>query len=157
MAFRLSAKSFFLTYPKCDATPQAIYDMLDTKGRIKECIISKELHADGTDHRHVYVRYSKTINVKSQNYFNIGEFHGNYQTCKNPEATKNYVKKDKDFQIFAEDNVQTSLLDQCKTLNEEEFMEYCVREKIPIGYYNECKRMCHDVFTIPVNYQTEGN
>lgn len=147
MSFRLNAKSFFLTYPKCNLEFNEIYDVLSTKGRISYALISKELHADGTPHRHVYVQYSKTLNLKSPNCFDIKEHHGNYQTAKNSEATKNYVKKDKDFQEYKDDNGE-HLLDKCKSMTETEFFEHCAKEKIPIGYYNEAKRLCADYFTI---------
>jgi len=148
MAFRLAAKAFFLTYPRCDATHQSIIDVLETNGRAVHYIISSELHADGTPHRHVYVRYNKTINVKSPNFFDVLQHHGNYQTVKNAEATKTYVKKDKQFTEWQQEVDNESLLDKCKSMNETEFFEHCASNKLPIGYYNEAKRLCSDYFTI---------
>lgn len=156
MSFRITGKQFTLTYPKCDADFEEIYDLLSSKGRIQHAIISKELHADGSNHRHVYVYYAKKLNFKSHSCFDIGQYHGNYETTKNPAAWIQYIKKDNNFKEYKEEMDNESLLDKCKSMTETEFFNHCVKEKIQIGYYNEAKRLCSDYFTI-IDNDAKGN
>lgn len=102
--FRIDGKRFFLTYPKCTLDKQAALDAL--KGLLESkylgAIVAKELHDDGEPHLHVYLECSSRISVKNARYFDIEGFHGNYQTVRSVDASKQYVTKDGDVLI---DNV----------------------------------------------------
>jgi len=92
-AFRLQGKNFFLTYPKCDASKEELLAVLQSKGITSYCVISREDHKDGTPHLHALVMYIDKIQVTKTNYFDIGEFHGNYQTARDSDDVRAYVIK----------------------------------------------------------------
>ena len=53
---RIRAKGWFLTYPKCDVTPQAALEYLKEKFTIEEYVIAQEEHKDGTLHLHAFIK-----------------------------------------------------------------------------------------------------
>lgn len=93
-AFRLNSQGFFLTYPQCPLTKEQVRAHLETLGEITNGVIAEEKHEDGSPHVHAYVRYSKKKDVRKPDYFDIGEYHGNYQTAKSSIAVARYCKKD---------------------------------------------------------------
>ncbi|OLY79419.1 Replication-associated protein [Smittium mucronatum] len=96
--FRLSAKSFFLTYPNCSLTKQEVYDELMKKPfEMTKYIIAVESHEAGHPHVHVYLKSKNKLNVKSARYFDIGGYHGEYGTCESASAVSGYVIKGGDF------------------------------------------------------------
>ena len=147
MSFRLTGKQFFLTYPRCTLALSEARNLLAGILEWTHLIIAKELHEDGTPHLHVYVKCTRKLNIKSPKHFDLKEYHGNYQTVNNTAATINYVKKDNE---FLEENKQITetVLDACKSMEPEEFFEYCVKNKIPKGYYDEAKKLCSRTFDI---------
>lgn len=71
-------------------------------GCVKEAIVAQEEHKDGAKHLHVFVRYDKKVEWKSDKW-DIGNNHGNYQKAKSWDAVKKYVKKDGNFIAFGFD------------------------------------------------------
>lgn len=94
---RLAGKAFFLTYPQCSESKEALLAHLKTLGSVLQAVVSRENHQDGGHHLHAYVKYDKKIDTTNMAFFDFKEHHGNYQTCKNPLACKKYVEKDGDF------------------------------------------------------------
>ena len=95
--FRLTGKGFFLTWPKCTATKEEAMLVLQSKGPYEKAIVCHELHEDGTDHLHGFIKYEKKKNFKDPKCFDIGECHGNYQTAKSFVAVARYVMKGNDY------------------------------------------------------------
>jgi len=93
--FEINSKSFFLTYPRCEMTPEALRDFLEKLKPMKQYIVVQELHKDGTPHLHAIVEYEDRFKVKRQDYFDlpVEPFHGNYGTVKNYPAAIRYLKK----------------------------------------------------------------
>lgn len=58
--------------------------------------MARELHEDGTPHVHVFAKYSKKVEWKSDKW-DIGTYHGNYQVAKSWKAVERYCKKDGDY------------------------------------------------------------
>lgn len=97
--FRLTAKSLFLTYPKCSLAKEEALAILEEKvsGKetsIKEYLIANEKHADGSDHLHVYLLLEQSWNCKDPRFWDLGEHHGNYQGCRSAAAVKKYCTKE---------------------------------------------------------------
>jgi hypothetical protein len=86
------AKGWFLTYPKCEVTPQACLEYLKESHDIVEYVIAQELHSDGTPHLHAFIKLAKRARF-SKNKFDLPEHHGNYQVAKSWAAVKKYVTK----------------------------------------------------------------
>lgn len=91
--FRLSAKNFFLTYPKCNLSKSDAYDILMKLHNWSYVIIAEELHLDGTPHLHVMLSADKKFSVKNVKFFDLLAFHGNYQGCRDSDNTRNYIMK----------------------------------------------------------------
>lgn len=101
--FNISSKSWFLTYPRCLLDKEVVKQLLEDKGRpIKGGVVARELHEDGTPHIHVYLVLENAYNCKNPSYWDLQEYHGNYQSCKSATAVVKYVKKDKDYLEFGD-------------------------------------------------------
>lgn len=132
---------------------------IKTLGQWKTLIIGHELHEDGADHLHIYVYFKDKKNVKSPNHFDLpGNFHGNYQTVKNPNATKAYVKKSGDYieeEADAEE-AEEDLISIAKRLPQDEFFQHCMEKKIQFGYYQEARKLANSDFTIEESENNGG-
>lgn len=91
--FTLQGKHFFLTYPKCTLEKTEVRDLLADKVDCEYMIIAQELHKDGTPHIHVLLGSNKKIRTKLPTYFDLGDFHGNYQTARDSDKVYGYVTK----------------------------------------------------------------
>jgi hypothetical protein len=100
------AKSWFLTYPKCNMELDAFKRQLDMvvlnlfSALIDKYIICKELHQDGSLHIHVAMRLSKRIRFQAR-MFDITDkdkvFSGHYQIIRNWKASLFYCTKENNF------------------------------------------------------------
>lgn len=100
MPFRLNAKNLFLTYPQCDLELEVIRDTLLealTTFEPSYLVVSSEAHEDGQLHRHVFIALAKKSDIRNANALDINGFHGNYQTARQPNNSRNYVIKDGQF------------------------------------------------------------
>ncbi|ABC65268.1 conserved hypothetical protein [Aster yellows witches'-broom phytoplasma AYWB] len=72
--------------------------MISKKQEISYIISNTENHQDHKEiHTHVLFQLTKTIEIKSQRYFNIDGFHPRIETALNIEKSISYIKKDGDF------------------------------------------------------------
>lgn len=97
--FELNSKGIFLTYPQCPLKPEEALDLLRgkislKKRKIEEYVIATEKHADGNDHLHVYLRLDKAIHIRESAYFDLNNYHGNYQGARSAKRVKTYCVKD---------------------------------------------------------------
>jgi hypothetical protein len=97
MVFRLQAKQLFLTWPKCTLSKDEALAILQSKLQLDQYIIASELHKDGTQHLHAYIKGSDKYQITNPNKLDLGPFHGNYQTCRSPAAVKAYCKEEEDY------------------------------------------------------------
>ena len=100
--FRISSKSWFLTWPKCSLTKEEVLAGLRAKKPIKAAVIARELHEDGTPHIHAYVLLEKRFDCRQSSFWDLAPFHGNYQKAKSIDAVIRYIKKDGDILEFGE-------------------------------------------------------
>jgi len=101
--FRLSAKSVFLTYPKCKVSKENALKQLRAKKESTYICVSHEKHADNTDHLHALVQYSDKFSTTKADYFDLEDeedeiaYHGNYQGAKDAQNVLDYVRKAGDY------------------------------------------------------------
>lgn len=96
--FRLQAKGWFLTYPRCNFTKEDILTFLKAKREgLKQILVARELHADGSPHIHAYLYYESKFNCTNERFFDLGSCHPNIQVAKSLKAVQAYVKKDGDY------------------------------------------------------------
>lgn len=100
--FRINSAQFFLTYPKCELSPDeahAAHSMLAEKSKytIKDYVIAREKHEDGTNHLHMWFVTDRKLNIGSPHFFDIGDYHGSYEGVRSNKAVLKYVTKDGDY------------------------------------------------------------
>lgn len=96
-AFRLKAKSLFLTYPKCPMSVEDAAGELKTKLKKYDYIkVVKENHKSGDPHLHVYIQCSTPYDIKSQSKLDLeNKYHGNYEPARGTYAQiQDYMNKD---------------------------------------------------------------
>lgn len=102
MTFRLQAKNFFLTYPKCPITKQecseSLKKILEPETPFTYLLISQELHQSGDRHLHVLICLGKKLHVRNAKFFDISVgtkvYHSNTQSARHIEDVQKYLKKD---------------------------------------------------------------
>ena len=92
--FRLQSRQLFLTWPKCPIKKEEALNLLKELLPIDKYIIAEELHEDGTPHLHAYIKCNKKIDIKNPNKLDLQIYHGNYQSCRNINAVRNYCKQE---------------------------------------------------------------
>jgi len=92
-AKRYQAMGWFLTYPQCDLSPQEALECLKKLPYpIKDYIIAKEEHKDGSPHLHAFIRYHKKVDWTPTRW-NLYNYHGDYQGAKSWNAVMKYCTK----------------------------------------------------------------
>lgn len=94
--FVKGVKYALLTYAQSDGLdPWAVVDMLSAHRA--ECIIGRELHADGGIHHHAFVDFGRQFSSRKTDVFDVGGFHPNIQkSLGTPEKGYDYAVKDGD-------------------------------------------------------------
>jgi len=138
--FRIQAKNFSITYPQADFSLEDGLTYLRNKRFVDalpvHVIICSETHADGTLHRHAFVKYARKINLRNERFFDFGGRHPNIQATTNVNAWINYIKEDGSFLEWTSDAVaaQDHLFERARTMPEESYYEQARAERIPFGY-----------------------
>jgi hypothetical protein len=101
MVFQLKSKNVLLTYAQCtvtkDATINHLKNLLLPDHPNIYIIVGHELHQDGGDHLHAYLRSESPIRTRDNAYFDIEGFHPNIVSCRSPQKARDYAKKDNDY------------------------------------------------------------
>nr|AEP82979.1 C1 [Tomato interveinal chlorosis virus] len=104
--FRLNAKNYFLTYPKCSLSKEeALSQLLALTIPVNKLFIrvARELHEDGQPHLHVLIQFEGKYQCTNERLFDLvsptrsAHFHPNIQAAKSSSDVKAYVEKDGDF------------------------------------------------------------
>nr|AWD84449.1 replication initiation protein [Tomato leaf curl virus] len=104
--FKINAKNYFLTYPKCSLTKEkALSQLLNLQTpTVKKFIrICRELHEDGSPHLHVLIQFEGKFQCKNNRFFDLTspnrstQFHPNFQGAKSSSDVKSYIEKDGDY------------------------------------------------------------
>nr|AHB20296.1 replication initiator protein [Tomato leaf curl virus]AHB20309.1 replication initiator protein [Tomato leaf curl virus] len=101
--FKINAKNYFLTYPKCSLTKEKALSQLlniQTPTSKKFIKICKELHENGTPHLHGLIQFEGKFQGKNNKFFDLtsptrsAHFHPNIQGAKSSSDVKSYMEKD---------------------------------------------------------------
>lgn len=94
MTFILNARYFLITYPQCGSLDEwAVNDHLGFLGA--ECIIGREVHADGGTHLHAFVDFGRKFRSRRASIFDVDGHHPNIERSKrNPRKGGHYATKD---------------------------------------------------------------
>jgi len=106
--FRIDAKSWFLTYPKCPVGKTLALELLRAKKAVKGMVVAAEKHEDGSPHIHAYVLLNTRYNCTNPRFWDlrVGDtvYHGDYQKCRNIDDVVKYIRKDGDILEFGDIN-----------------------------------------------------
>ncbi len=103
--FRIQAKNFFLTYPKCSLSKEEALSQLqslNTPTNKKYLKICRELHENGEPHLHVLIQFEGKYVCTNQRFFDLvsptrsAHFHPTIQGAKGSSDVKSYLEKDGD-------------------------------------------------------------
>nr|AHN95439.1 replication-associated protein [Tomato yellow leaf curl virus-Oman] len=103
--FKINAKNYFLTYPKCSLTKEEALSQLlnlQTPTSKKFIRICRELHENGIPHLHVLIQFEGKFQCKNNRFFDLtsptrsAHFHPNIQGAKSSSDVKTYMEKDGD-------------------------------------------------------------
>nr|ALS35310.1 Replication associated protein [Tomato leaf curl virus]ALS35317.1 Replication associated protein [Tomato leaf curl virus]ALS35324.1 Replication associated protein [Tomato leaf curl virus] len=101
--FKINAKNYFLTYPKCSLTKEKGLSQLlniQTPSSKKNIKICKQLHENGTPHLHGLIQFEGKFQGKNNKFFDLtsptrsAHFHPNIQGAKSSSDVKSYMEKD---------------------------------------------------------------
>ena len=104
MEFRLSSKTYFLTYKGISETGEKItketlanFLLRDNPGDLKlrpeKYLVCEQTYDSGQPHFHVILEYSKRKQVENQNCYDFLTIHPNIQPMRNMKAALQYVFK----------------------------------------------------------------
>lgn len=142
----MQAKHVALTYSNLEQQGAAfnkeeLLAYLQGLSGVQYAMVAREEHQDGNTHFHAYVRFAKKPNIRNNRFFDYKNCHPNIQGCKNVSAWKTYVKKDGDW--LESNKEDQSLFDNCRDMQLQQWIEYCIREKISYMYMDKIWNMCH--------------
>jgi len=141
MVFRVSAKNFSLTFPRCNATLERLQEFLLSM-KPNYLVVSQEEHEDGYPHLHAAIGFESKKNIKNMAHFDFDNFHCNIQSTKNVKDWIKYIKKDGKFLEFG--NVENKK-PKLSEIPEGELFDHCVANRVGYGYYQEEKRRRNNV------------
>nr|ADW24243.1 Rep protein [Kudzu mosaic virus] len=123
--FRVNAKNFFLTYPRCSLSKEAALEQLQniqTNVNKKFIRVCREFHENGEPHLHVLLQFEGKFQCRNERFFGLvsetrsAHFHPNIQGAKSSSDVKKYMEKDGDvidFGIFQIDGRSNRGGSQC--------------------------------------------
>lgn len=101
--FRIRSSRHFLTFPKCNETPDAcverIQDKFHSDSNFLWCVVAQETHEDGDKHLHGLVIFKSAHEANNASYWDfVAGQHGNYKSVgagqRNLQKTAVYVSKE---------------------------------------------------------------
>lgn len=80
--WRSTAPKYFLTFPQCDMDPSTVATNLITSfgAALKEWIVAREFHQDGTPHLHLGISLFEKMTVRGTRFDRLTGQHGHYKT-----------------------------------------------------------------------------
>lgn len=109
MVFRVNAKEYFFTYPKCPLTRQYLLEFLQGKfgDKFEWAVIAQEKHQDDSLHLHASVGLKHRYDCKNERIFDIefdgAVYHPNVRATRNIDNANNYcLKDDEDVLMFGD-------------------------------------------------------
>ena len=96
--YRVSAKSWILTWPDCGYTKAEVRDLLQSKGPI----IKGGLISRGPLGLAAYITLEERFNCRHSHFWDLGPYHGTYQAARSFLFFKEYISKQGDLLEFGD-------------------------------------------------------
>lgn len=97
MPFRFQSRHVFLTYAKCENTPQELLSHLRSLEDFNAYTISTEFHNDGTKHLHALLEFARKLRHSDERRWDYNNRHPNIVSPRAITATREYIKKNGDY------------------------------------------------------------
>lgn len=98
--FRIQARSYAITYPRCGVDRSPFDEKFKLLFRPVSYASAREQHADGGYHMHVFADFGKKYDVRSARHFDLAidgnTYHPNIQKCRNRKQWLVYISKGED-------------------------------------------------------------
>lgn len=134
MPFRINAKNIFLTYSQSKLDAQQIIHYVTKIPGICQWIVARERHQDGNTHFHCLYQYTKKVNITNERHFDLYGEHPRIESVRDLKATISYCKKEGDYYMDQGIDTSSDRLDCNAFSSEEDWLIYCIANKIPFGY-----------------------
>lgn len=95
-SFRINAKGFFLTYPRCTLEPHILLGRIGHAfANLDWAVVSREHHADGGLHLHAGIMLKARRDVRDMRLFDeLAGQHGNYLAMRSVHGSLAYLNKE---------------------------------------------------------------
>lgn len=155
--FRIQAKNFSLTYPKCPLEPEDIKKKLLQDFSPSYILIGREKHQDGDWHLHIWLSFREKKNVKSDRFFDIFGYHPNTQATKSMKDWDTYCKKGGIWIEHGTSPIKSKKKEDLilSAVPDSDLFNFCVNNRVGYGYYQEEKRRRSNV-SIDVTEECAG-
>lgn len=94
MPFRVNARNYFITYPQCNISPEAISTFIENIKPVTAILAVREHHEDGHPHLHVLVQFERKYDCRNETTFDYEGFHPNIQPARSVADVQKYCLKD---------------------------------------------------------------
>jgi len=142
--FRFNARAAFLTYAQCPLDKNTFMEHALTVFRASYVLVCEETHADGNKHLHALLQWDRKVDTRNERYFDIDSFHPNIQACRSIRDTTRYIKKDGDWVESGSIEESTNYFNMARGMEHEEWINYCMLNKVQLGYCHLVWEMIHD-------------
>jgi hypothetical protein len=90
----LNFRKYFLTIPKCNMSKEEIKILLvENEKFLSQYMIGQEKHVDGSNHYHIYLKYSRQKDYGYGHFDYLGQ-HGKLEGCRSPRRSFIYIAKE---------------------------------------------------------------
>lgn len=136
---RWQGRNFSVTYPQCPLERQSVLDFFQDKygDKLTKWVVARERHEDGNFHLHIYLGFSKKVDIKNPRLWDITDdnttYHPNIQTTKDVTAWVTYCQKE-DSECISNVTIKRSYGDILSTADSQETFLQAVKEAYPRDY-----------------------
>lgn len=157
--FKFDAQSVFLTYPQSDIDKDDIINHLRSIADVLWCRVARERHADGNPHMHVVARFTRRVQSRNQNIFNVAGRHPNIQPVRSISKALAYVAKDGQFWDIGDIPTGTrsasDILELAATASEREYWLAAAEARLPYQYAARFWQIASSQDTIDESYEAD--
>lgn len=132
MTFRFNAKRLCLTFSQCQADFESLFNHLCSLPNVQYVLLGREYHADGGQHYHGAIQYSKKVNITSSRHWDYELYHPEVEKPRSWNHWLKYCQKDGDFKTTFQE--ADSLLQLARSSTEEEYFNHCMEQRVPYQY-----------------------
>ncbi|QDJ95209.1 replication-associated protein [Capybara virus 1_cap1_34] len=102
MPFRFQGRYLFLTYSQCNVSADTIIALIRAQREPVFILVGNERHADGGEHRHVFVDFGRRFSFSNERRFDVSGHHPNIARPRRPQDCLAYCSKDGNTTTYGE-------------------------------------------------------